>query len=125
MTSAIQKVAPDHKGEAIVMAENSKKWEYSSPSAIQVYNKHFKVTLVSYMQANPKHSCGKIANKIIDNLDDNVKQIIESVVPTQLGKGPVEKSPFYLNFHIKQEYVCQNIHQMLINGTDYKADEQK
>ena len=43
----------------------------------------------------------------------------------QLGRGPPERSPFFINFTLKNSFIEQSLTDLLINGCEYKTKNPK
>jgi hypothetical protein len=54
-----------------------------------------------------------MANSIVKNIpEEALKHSIEKIEISKIGKGPDDKSGFFLNIFLKDEFVHQRIHQI-------------
>jgi len=87
-----------------VNPEKQGNWDYQSASAMQFFNKFKKQGSFGFA------SCKDMATAILDNLPEN--DAIEKVELSKIGKGPDEKSGFFLNIYLKEAFVIQKINHL-------------
>lgn len=94
----------------IINPEKQGEWDYQSPSALQIFNKYKKSGSFGFT------TCKDLAAAIVTNIPEDVlNQSISKVELSKAGNGPDEKSGFYLNIFLKNEFVHQRIHNINIS----------
>lgn len=72
-----------------------------------LFNKHKKTGSFGFA------SCKDMATAILANLPEEAQNSIEKVELSKIGKGPDEKSGFFLNIYIKQQFVLDRIQHIV------------
>lgn len=103
LTKIISKSAvramPELVEKITITAEKGKDWEYVCPSSISIFNKFKKQGSFGFA------SCQEMAQSIKDHLLPEENDIIKSIELSQAGKGEASKSGFFLNIHLKHEFI--------------------
>ena len=87
-----------------INAELKDKHDYQCPSAMQFFNKYKKSGSFGFA------SCKDMANAILENIPKDVyESTIDKVELSKIGKGPDEKSGYFLNIFLKDQFVNQAI----------------
>ncbi|CAI2362610.1 unnamed protein product [Moneuplotes crassus] len=121
LSHSISKVIPGLRTKAIVNPEHQANWHYSSPSAIQIFNQNKKK---SGVLPDSLDSCHKIATEIsADLMNDN--NVFEKVELAQLGRGPSEKSPFFMNFFLKTSCIEEVIKKTIAEEVSFSTEPSK
>lgn len=68
-----------------------------------LFNKHKKTGSFGFA------SCKDMATAILASLPEEAQHSIEKVELSKIGKGPDEKSGFFLNIYIKEQFVLDRI----------------
>lgn len=104
LARACQKAIPDLKEPFQVTAQNNEDWDYTSPSAMQYFNKYKKQGSFGFP------TCKAMAEAIRANIDEaDMQNSIEKVELSKIGKGPEDKSGFFLNIFLKDSLVQSKI----------------
>lgn len=82
-----------------VTPERQKEWDYTSPTAIKIFNMSKKQGSYGFP------TCQDMANAIIQNLEEN--NSIEKIELKQAGGGDPAKSGFFLNITLKNDFIQQ------------------
>lgn len=84
--------------------QTNEEWDYVSPSAMQFFNKYKKQGSFGFA------TCQDMANAIVSNIPEEAMQkTIEKVELSKIGKGPDDKSGFFLNIFLKEKFVVDRI----------------
>lgn len=103
-SQAAKKAMPDLKEAFLVNPEKVEAWDYQCPSAMQFFNKFKKQGSFGFA------SCKDMATAIIENIpEEAMNTTIEKIELSKIGKGPDEKSGFFMNIFLKQQFVHQRI----------------
>jgi len=109
LQSILQKAAasamPELKEALSVNVEKQGSWDYQCPSAMQFFNKFKKQGSFGFA------SCKDMANAIVDNIPQN--DTIEKIELSKIGKGPDEKSGYFLNIYLKEQFVLQRMNGLM------------
>ena len=98
--AAAEAAMPDLKEELSVVPQKNELWDYQSPSAMQLFNKHKKTGSFGFA------SCKALAEAILKNVaPEEYETTIEKIELSKIGKGPDEKSGFFLNIYLKDAFV--------------------
>ena len=97
--SAIQATIPEVK-QIDVNSDVKKDWDYSIPSAMKTFNMNKK------NKEFPYESCKVLADKIVAQIPD---EHIEKIDLLKMGKGPDEKSGFFINLTLKNSFLEKQI----------------
>jgi arginyl-tRNA synthetase len=100
-----------------VTPERNKEWDYTSPSAIKIFNMSKKQGSFGFP------TCQDMANAVIQNLEEN--NSIEKVELKQAGAGDPAKSGFFLNITLKNEFIQSEIARILKSETLSIAQEEE
>ena len=94
------KAIPDLKDPMQVTPAAGEAWDYASPGAMQVFNKHKKDGSFGFK------TCRDMAEAVRSNiLEADMNSSIEKVELSKIGKGPDDKSGFFLNIFLKDSLV--------------------
>lgn len=99
LTHAAKKAMPGLTDMMIVEAEKNKEWEYKSASAMKLFNMHKKNGSFGFP------TCQDMANAIVQNIDPAENNAIEKVELAQAGSGDPAKAGFFLNIHLKKNFI--------------------
>jgi hypothetical protein len=96
---------PELKEQVAITAERKGEWDYVSPSAMKFYNMHKKSGSFGFA------TCQEMAKAMIASLErvPGANDVIDKVELAQMGNGDPSKSGFFLNIHLKQSYLEQQI----------------
>ena len=104
---AAVKAMPALGEKVAVTPERNKDWDYTCPSAIKVFNMTKKTGSFGFA------SCQDLAQAIINNLDESTNDAISAVELKQVGTGDAAKSGFFLNINLKNEFIEDQINNMI------------
>jgi arginyl-tRNA synthetase len=89
-------------GEAVqIVPQKNEEWDYQCASAMQFFNKYKKNGSFGFA------TCQDMAAAIVKNLPEN--DSIEKIELSKIGKGPDDKSGYFLNIFLKDQFVHQRI----------------
>lgn len=94
-----------------VECEHNKEWEYKSASAMKIFNMHKKKGAFGF------ECCQDMANAIVQNIDPAENNAIEKIELAQAGKGDPKLSGYFLNIHLKKQFIEDQIRKI------YMADK--
>mmetsp|Transcript_9396 Transcript_9396/g.15844 ORF Transcript_9396/g.15844 Transcript_9396/m.15844 type:complete len:171 (+) Transcript_9396:2-514(+) len=104
---AAQKAIPELKEVIQIAAQKGEACDYNTPSAMQIFNKHKKNGSYGFP------TCKEMAEAIVENIPkEALEDTIESVEISKIGKGPDEKSGFFLNILLKEQFIHGRISQI-------------
>jgi len=95
---------PELKEALQVNVEKQGSWDYQCPSAMQFFNKFKKDGSFGFA------TCKDMATAIVENIPEN--DAIEKVELSKIGKGPDDKSGYFLNIFLKEQFVLQRINNI-------------
>jgi len=102
LTAAAKKAMPELPDQMVVQqAEKGKDFQYTSPSAMKFFNQYKKAGSFGFA------TCQVMAQSILDNMAEN--DAIEKLELAQVGKGPVDKSGFFINIFLKHDFIERNV----------------
>lgn len=102
LTAAAKKAMPELPDQMVVQqAEKGKDFQYTSPSAMKFFNQYKKAGSFGFA------TCQVMAQCILDNMAEN--DAIEKLELAQVGKGPVDKSGFFINIFLKHDFIERNV----------------
>ena len=101
LQKAASKAMPELTEMLQVNPQKNESWDYQCPSAMQFFNKYKKQGSFGFA------TCQDMAAAIVENLPDN--ESIEKIELSKIGKGPDEKSGYFLNIFLKDQFVHQRI----------------
>lgn len=90
---------PELTDAIVVEAEKNKEWEYKSASAMKFFNMYKKKGAFGF------NTCQDMANAIVQNIDPQENNAIEKVELAQAGQGDPTKAGFFLNIHLKKNFI--------------------
>lgn len=76
------------------------------PSAMKFFNMSKKTGSFGFS------SCHEMAKAIVENIDPAENDAIEKIELSQAGKGPIEKSGFFLNITLKNEFIEKRVQEI-------------
>jgi len=87
-------------------------WDYQCPSAMQFFNKYKKQGSFGF------GSCKEMADAIVANIpEEALETTIAKVELSKIGKGPDEKSGFFLNIFLKDQFVMKTLTNINLSPT--------
>jgi hypothetical protein len=90
---------------AVTQAKEADDFAYASPTVIKLFNMHKKSGSFGFA------SCFDMATAIVQNVDPE-NDAIEKIDLAQMGKGPVDKSGFFLNIYLRQSFIEHHVRQI-------------
>lgn len=90
-----------------VTPERNKDWDYTCPSAMKIYNMTKKAGSFGFA------TCQDLAKAIVSNLDEEASKVIKGVELKQAGQGDPAKSGFFLNVHLQDAFIEEQINLLL------------
>lgn len=104
LQAAAQKAMPELNEDLSVVPQKNELWDYQSPSAMQLFNKHKKTGSFGFP------TCKALAEAILNNVaPEEYESTIDKIELSKIGKGPDEKSGFFLNIYLKDNFVQDRI----------------
>ena len=104
MQKAAVRAMPELTEALQVNPQKNENWDYQCASAMQFFNKYKKQGSFGFP------NCKEMATAIVNNIpEDALKSTIEKVELSKIGKGPDDKSGFFLNIFLKDDFVHQKI----------------
>jgi len=115
ITTAVQAGIPEVKEKFIINSDIDKEWQYASPTAIKIWNMNKKKGGLGC------ENCKELAEKISELIPTD--GIIEKVSTMKAGKGPDEKSGFFINIFLRKEELANRLKDYVVEEITYKAEE--
>lgn len=110
ISKAALKAIPQLTEKITVTPERNKDWDYTSPSAMQIYNKSKKTGSYGFA------TCQDLANAIVQNIDMS-ENVIEKIELKQAGAGDPTKAGFFMNVSLKDDFIQTEIMRLLQSDT--------
>jgi arginyl-tRNA synthetase len=117
ITEAVQSQIPEIKEKFVINSEKDKEWQYATPSAIKIFNMFKKKGGLGCA------NCMELAQKISECIPTD--GLIEKVELCKAGKGPDEKSGFFINIFIRMEFLALKLKDLAIGEISYHAETQQ
>lgn len=92
----------------VVEPEKNKEWEYKSASAMKIYNTYKKAGSFGFP------TCQELASAIVSNISSVENNAIEKVTLAQAGQGDPTKAGFFLNIHLKKNFIESSIRNIYL-----------
>ena len=113
LTSTVQEQIPAVTERFQINSEKDLTWDYSSPTAIKVFNMNRKSGALGVT------TCKDLAQKIVDSV--SLDHEIEKAEISKAGKGDDDKAGFFINLKLKTEFLEKQLMAILTNGVKYEA----
>lgn len=117
ITEAVQAKIPEIKEKFVINSEKDKEWQYATPSAIKIFNMFKKKGGLGCA------NCMELAQKISECIPTD--GLIEKVELCKAGKGPDEKSGFFINIFISMEFLSLKLKDVVQGDISYHAETQQ
>ena len=105
LQKAAVKAIPALTEPVTVTAERNKDWDYTSPTAMKVFNMSKKTGSFGFA------SCQELAQAVLAQLE--APETIESVELKQAGQGDPSKAGFFLNIQLKNAFLEEQLNRLL------------
>ena len=120
LQKAANAAIPELKELVTVNPQKGEAWDYQSPTAMQLFNKYKKTGSFGFA------SCKDMATAIAEQIPkESLEDTIESVQLSKIGKGPDEKSGFFLNITLKNDFIQSKIKGISAQEKVLMAEEEE
>jgi arginyl-tRNA synthetase len=99
MQSAAHRACAGATEPVQITVEKKPEADFVCPTAMKYFNMNKKTGSFGY------NSCQDMANAFKANINEEENDAIESCELSQMGKGPADKSGFFLNIKLKNPYI--------------------
>ncbi|CAI2363162.1 unnamed protein product [Moneuplotes crassus] len=117
ITDSVQAEFEEFKEKFVINSEKDKPWQYSTPTAIKLWNMNKNMTS-SYPFIK---SCKELAERISELIPTT--GMIESVAISKAGKGPDEKSGYFINIYLSTSAMAQKLQELVTTDITYQTEK--